>query len=99
MVSTGVHGQGTTLLFNDAPSEETGFSDEIVGQMRRFVMNFVVNGNPNEVGGGGVSGGLEWPLYGAEGKGLNIDGQTMQVVDTTGRDEIWKWWGKGPLLS
>lgn len=99
MVSTGVHGQGATLLFNDLPSEQTGFSDEILGQMRRFVMNFVVNGNPNEVGGGGVSGGLVWPLYGAEGKGLNIDGQTMEVVDTTGRDEVWKWWRNGPLLS
>lgn len=99
MVSTGLHGQGTTHLFTDEPSEETGYSDEIVAQMRRFVMNFVVNGNPNEVGGGGVSGGLEWPLYGAAGKGLNIDGQAMQVVDTTGRDEVWKWWGKGPLLS
>lgn len=99
VVHTGFHGSGTNMVFNDLPSLETGFSEEIVNQMRRFVMNFVVTGNPNEAGNGGVSRGVEWPIYGASGKGLNINGQTMEVVDTTAMDAVRKWWAQGPLLN
>lgn len=99
LVDAGLHGTGANLVFNDLPSSETGYSEEIVNQMRRFVMNFVVTGNPNEAGGGGVSPGVEWPLYGAAGTGLNIDGQTMKVVDTTEMDAVLKWWAQGPLLN
>lgn len=99
LVSTGTHGAGTNMVFNDLPSEFTGFNEEIVNQMRRFVMNFVVTGNPNEAAGSGVSQSVEWPLYTAAGKGLNIDGQTVKIVDTTADDAVWKWWGQGPLLN
>lgn len=66
--------------------------------MRRFVMNFVLSGDPNEPSGAGVAEGVVWPIYG-QGMGLSVDGQTMKVVDTTERNEVWKWWAKGLLLS
>lgn len=99
LVNTGLHGDGTNMLFNDLPSSKTGYSEEIVNQMRRFVMNFVVTGNPNEADGSGVSPGIEWPVYGAAGKGLNIDGQKMEVVDATVMEAVWKWWSQGLLLN
>lgn len=99
MVSTGVHGQGTTLLFTDMDTAETGFTQDVVRGMRRFVMNFVVSGDPNERGGAGVGSGVVWPVYGVAGKGLSVDGVGMQVVDATGSDEVLRWWVKGPLLN
>lgn len=62
-------------------------------------MNFVVTGNPNDANGGGVSKGVTWPVYGSTGRGLNIDEQVMEVVDTTGDNNVWGWWVKGLVLS
>lgn len=94
MVSAGFHGTGATNVFVDVPG---GYDSVVAEGMRRWVMNFVVTGNPNEVGGG-VAEGVRWPVYG-EGWGLQIDGKTMKVVDARTRDKVWGWWVKEMLLS
>lgn len=94
MVNTGRHGDGTNNLFNDLPDGQ--LSVQVVAQMRRFVMNFVVTGDPN--GEQGVAEGVVWPVY-EGGRGLVVTEEGMQVVDVTARDAVWKWWAKGMLLS
>lgn len=96
-MTPGLHGTGVTVLFGVDVAAQKGYSVSVMGEMRRFVMRFVVAGNPNEVGGG-VAEGVTWPVYG-KGLGLRIDGAAMEVVDTTARNEVWKWWAKGLVLS
>ncbi|KAL0634810.1 hypothetical protein Q9L58_006243 [Maublancomyces gigas] len=97
VVTPGVHGTGATVVFGLDVAAQEGYAASVVGEMRRFVMRFVVSGDPNEVGKG-VAEGVTWPVY-AGGMGLMVDGAGMEVVDMTGRDEVWKWWTKGLLLS
>lgn len=97
VVTPGVHGTGATVVFGVDVAAQEGYAASVVGEMRRFVMRFVVSGDPNEVRKG-VAEGVTWPVY-AGGKGLMVDGAGMEVVDMTGRDEVWKWWTKGLLLS
>lgn len=100
LLTAGDHGTGCTLVFGGVvDSNQPVYSEAIVNGMRRFVMNFIVTGNPNEAGGGGVSSGVEWPVYGATGQGLSIDGQTMEVADMTAMNSVWEWWVKGLIFS
>lgn len=96
-MTPGLHGTGTTVMFGVDLSAQEGYAPEVVAEMRRFVMRFVVTGDPNEVGGG-VAEGVRWPVYG-EGVGLMVDGPGMRIVDTAGRNGVWKWWSKGLVLS
>lgn len=54
-------------------------------------MNFVVSGNPNEANGQGVSKGVEWPVFGSKGMGLDVSGQNMTVVSAAGDKEVCDW--------
>lgn len=94
--TAGQHGTGANVVFQGA-SVGPGYTPELVDAMRRFVMNFVITGNPNQPGKGVVDG-VSWPVYG-KGQGVIIDGTTMKVVDTTATDPELAWWGKGLTLS
>lgn len=96
-MTPGLHGTGATVVFGVDVTAQKGYAQDVVAEMRRFVMRFVVTGDPNEVGGG-VADGVRWPVYG-DGVGLRVDGPGMRVVDTTGRDAVWRWWSMGLVLS
>ncbi|KAI5838297.1 acetylcholinesterase precursor [Morchella snyderi] len=106
LVSTippGTHGTWSGLLFNEVPGAEAVVDRDILLATRRFVMNFVVGGTPNELpGGNGTGVGPEhvmWPTFGSEGKGLVVSGTNMTVVDASGDKEVCEWWAKGLYLS
>lgn len=94
-VSKGLHGDAATNIFTDVPG---GFAPALVQNMRKFVMRFVLTGDPNEVGPNGVAQGVRWPVF-AEGKEIAIDGMQIQVVDASTRTDVWKWWAKGLIVS
>lgn len=62
-------------------------------------MNFVVAGNPNEANGQGVSSGVQWPVFGSQGLGLEIDGFTMKVISASTDKEVCEWWAKSLIFS
>lgn len=97
----GIHGTSPTLIFTDSPwaGSEQDLNPTVQYEMRRFVMNFVVSGNPNEAGGKGVSDGVEWPVFGSKGMGLSVSGQNMTVVSAIVDKEVCDWWNKGLVLT
>lgn len=95
VVFAGVHNTGVNHLFNNIADV---YSPQIATGMRRFVMNFVVGGNPNGMEGS-VGGGVEWPVFGAAGTGLSIDGPTMKLADAAVDKDIFNWLMKGLVLA
>lgn len=61
-------------------------------------MNFVVSGDPNEVGGG-VGDGVVWPVFGKEGRGLDVGGWNMTIFDAGADRGVCEWWAKGLVFS
>lgn len=95
VVYAGIHNTGVNHLFNNIADV---YSEQITTGMRKFVMNFVVGGNPNGAEGS-VGEGVKWPVFGAAGTGLSIDGQTMKLGDATVDQYIFKWLVKGLELA
>ncbi|KAH8145422.1 uncharacterized protein LAJ45_10544 [Morchella importuna] len=99
----GTHGTWSALLFNEVPGADAVVDRDILLATRRFVMNFVVGGTPNELQGSNSTGvGPEhvmWPTFGSEGLGLVVSGTNMTVVDASGDKEVCEWWGKALYLS
>lgn len=100
-IQPGYHGTSPTLIFTDSPwpGSEQDISAKIQYEMRRFVMNFIVSGNPNEANGKGVSNGVVWPVFGSKGVGLDVSGHDMKVVSATMDKEVCEWWTKSLVLS
>lgn len=90
-----MHNTGVNHLFNNIADT---YSAQIATGMRRFVMNFVVGGNPNGVEGS-VGEGVKWPVFGAAGTGLSIDGLTMKLEDAAVDKDIFEWLVKGLELA
>lgn len=62
-------------------------------------MSFTLTGNPNGADGKGVSEGVEWPVFGSEGKGLGIDGENVTVIDAAVDKAVCEWWAKSLVLT
>lgn len=98
-IQPGTHGVFPTLLFNDLPGSDAVISAQIHHEQRRFIMNFVVSGNPNEASGQGVSQGVVWPTYGSQGLGLSLNRLDMKVVDATEGKATCEWFTKALMIS
>lgn len=100
-IPPGTHGISPTFIFVDSPwpGSEQDLNPQVQKQIRRFIMNFVVSGNPNEADGQGVSKGVEWPVFGSKGMGLGVTGQDMTVVSAAGDKEVCDWWRLGLYLT
>lgn len=105
-IQPGTHGTWSVLLFNEIPGASAVVDRDILLATRRFVMNFVVGGTPNELsasqGGSGSGVGpeqIEWPAFGQEGLGLVVYGANMTVVSANDDQEVCEWWSKALYLD
>ncbi|RPA95802.1 alpha/beta-hydrolase [Choiromyces venosus 120613-1] len=87
-IPPGTHAVGAAALFG-APLGDPA----VVRRFRRFVMNFVVYGDPNG-SDGGVGNGVVFPEYNA-GKGLEVSGTEIKQVDLGGDTGKCTWWSQG----